>query len=106
MSIVQIMMTIIIVTILITVILGVASYGAYWLRRGRQPVQPAEENTGPRFFYRYVPESTGQKNGPVLRPGGSGEEQSPAQNDKPARREEPSELALSALHFRNATAGL
>ena len=52
MSIVQIMMTIIIVTILITVILGVASYGAYWLRRGRRPVQPVEESKGPRFFYR------------------------------------------------------
>lgn len=56
MSIIQIMVTIIIVTILVTVILGVASYGAYWLRRGRRPALPAEMDTTPRFFYRYVAE--------------------------------------------------
>ncbi len=55
MSVVQLMVTIIIVTILVTVILGVVSYAAYWLRRVRRPARPRETETGPRFFYRYVP---------------------------------------------------
>ncbi len=56
MSIIQIMVTIIIVTILVTVILGVASYAAYWMRRGRQPAEPVEVDTSPRFFYRHLPD--------------------------------------------------
>ncbi len=105
MSIVQIMMTIIIVTILITVILGVASYGAYWLRRGRRPAQPVEVDTGPRFFYRFVPAADEDATVAPQHPGGSRNE-TQAENDKPARREQPSELAMSTLHFGNATAGL
>jgi hypothetical protein len=50
------MVTIIIVTILVTVILGVASYAAYWLRRGRRPVELEAVDTSPRYFYRYMPE--------------------------------------------------
>jgi hypothetical protein len=57
MSVIQIMVTIIIVTILVTVILGVASYFAYWLRRSRRPAEPEEQESAPRFFYRYLPES-------------------------------------------------
>jgi hypothetical protein len=52
------MVTIIIVTILVTVILGVVSYAAYWLRRMRRPTGPMEVDTTPRFFYRYVPDGT------------------------------------------------
>ena len=55
MSVIQLMVTIIIVTILVTVILGVVSYAAYWLRRMRRPAQPKEVDAAPRFFYRYEP---------------------------------------------------
>jgi len=58
MSVIQLMVTIIIVTILVTVILGVVSYAAYWLRRARRPTQPQKVETGPRFFFRYLPEGT------------------------------------------------
>ena len=57
MSVIQLMVTIIIVTILVTVILGVVSYAAYWLRRARRPAQPQKVESGPRFFYRYVPKT-------------------------------------------------
>jgi Tfp pilus assembly protein PilE len=57
MSVIQLMVTIIIVTILVTVILGVISYAAYWLRRMRRPTKPVEVDTTPRFFYRYLPDS-------------------------------------------------
>jgi len=55
MSVIQLMVTIIIVTILVTVILGVVSYAAYWLRRMRRPVHSKEVDTTPRFFFRYDP---------------------------------------------------
>lgn len=55
MNVVQMMVTIIIVTILVTVILGVVSYMAYWLRRSRRPVGVEEPEPETRFFYRYVP---------------------------------------------------
>ncbi|NIU72510.1 MAG: hypothetical protein GWN71_02665, partial [Gammaproteobacteria bacterium] len=29
---------------------------AYWLRRGRRPAPPVEDDDRPRYFYRYVPE--------------------------------------------------
>lgn len=57
MSVIQLMVTIIIVTILVTVILGVVSYAAYWLRRMRRPAKPQIVETEPRFFYRYTPET-------------------------------------------------
>lgn len=53
MNVVQIMVTIIIVTILVTIVLGVGSYVAYRLRQARRPVRPMEESSTPRFFYRY-----------------------------------------------------
>ncbi|UCF19964.1 MAG: hypothetical protein JSU87_00705 [Gemmatimonadota bacterium] len=105
MSIVQIMMTIIIVTILITVILGVASYGAYWLRRGRRPVQPVEVDTEPRFFYRFVPAATEDVSIAPQHPGRS-RETIEAEDEEPARREQPSELAMSTLYLGHATASL
>ena len=55
MSVIQLMVTIIIVTILVTVILGIVSYAAYWLRRMRRPAAPKEIDAAPRFFYRYEP---------------------------------------------------
>lgn len=59
MSVIQLMVTIIIVTILVTVILGVVSYAAYWLRRMRRPAASREVEVEPRFFYRYVPDAEG-----------------------------------------------
>lgn len=56
MNVIEIMVTIIIVTILVTVVLGVASYAAYWLRRTRGPEPRADETDGPRYFYLYEPE--------------------------------------------------
>lgn len=53
MNVVQLMVTIIIVTILVTVILGIVSYAAYWLRRARRPAPTEAVETEPRFFYRY-----------------------------------------------------
>lgn len=55
MNVVQLMVTIIIVTILVTVILGIVSYAAYWLRRARRPAPTEVVETEPRFFYRYRP---------------------------------------------------
>jgi hypothetical protein len=82
------MVTIIIVTILVTVILGVASYAAYWLRRGRRPVEPQEIDTAPRFFYRYMPngdEETADADGET----GAMQIDSPV----PLRRPRPASLA-------------
>ncbi len=56
MNIIQLMVTIIIVTILVTVVLGFASYAAFWLRRSRHPVEQETKSDAPRFFFRYVPE--------------------------------------------------
>lgn len=56
MNIIHLMVTIIIVTILVTVVLGFASYAAYWLRRSRQPIEQEITSEAPRFFFRYVPE--------------------------------------------------
>ncbi len=56
MSVIQLMVTIIIVTILVTVILGIVSYVAYWLRRVRRPAAGQEVDLDPRFFYRHFPE--------------------------------------------------
>jgi Tfp pilus assembly protein PilE len=60
MSVIQLMVTIIIVTILVTVILGVVSYAAYWLRRMRRPARSEVVETEPRFFYRFVPDGTSE----------------------------------------------
>jgi hypothetical protein len=76
------MVTIIIVTILVTVILGVASYAAYWLRRGRQPAEPQEIDTAPRFFYRYVPNGDEET-------AGEQEEAGPLQIDSPVPLRRP-----------------
>jgi len=57
MSVIDLLITIIIVTILVTIGLGVVTYVAYKLRLARRPRRDEEEDEGPRYFHRYRPES-------------------------------------------------
>jgi hypothetical protein len=53
---IDLLVTIIVVTILVTIALGVMTYIAYKLRMSRRPV--AEGDAGPRYFVVYEPATT------------------------------------------------
>ena len=60
MNVVDLLITIVVVTILVTIVLAVITYIAYKLRLARQPTEGDELEGAPRFFVRYVPPATGQ----------------------------------------------
>lgn len=57
MNIVDLLIMIIVVTILVTIALGVVTYLAYKLRRARRPVPEEDPGDGSWFFVRYEPEA-------------------------------------------------
>jgi hypothetical protein len=61
MGVIDLLVTIIVVTILVTIALGVMTYIAYKLRLSRRPVSADEEVTGPRFFVLRQPPAAGAR---------------------------------------------
>jgi Tfp pilus assembly protein PilE len=61
MGVIDLLVTIIVVTILVTIALGVMTYIAYKLRLSRRPVSADEDATGPRFFVLNQPPATGAR---------------------------------------------
>ncbi|HKK07931.1 MAG TPA: hypothetical protein VKA44_03530 [Gemmatimonadota bacterium] len=55
MNVIDLLITIIIVTILVTIGLGVVTYIAYKLRLARRPAREDEEGREPRYFRRFEP---------------------------------------------------
>ena len=55
MNVVDLLVTIIVVTILVTIALGVVTYIAYKLRLARLPVAEDEEASAPHFFQAHDP---------------------------------------------------
>lgn len=59
MNVIDLLITIIIVTILVTIGLGVVTYIAYKLRLARRPAREDEEGREPRYFRRFEPPASG-----------------------------------------------
>ncbi|HSH76044.1 MAG TPA: hypothetical protein VLA09_10215 [Longimicrobiales bacterium] len=55
MDVVDLLITIVVVTILITIVLAVVTYVAYKLRLAREPSELDRAGEGLRFFVQYVP---------------------------------------------------
>ena len=55
MNVVDLLVTIIVVTILVTIALGVVTYIAYKLRLARRPAAEDEEASAPRYFQAHDP---------------------------------------------------
>ena len=55
MTVIDVLITIIVVTILVTIGLGVATYVAYKLRLARQPAPSDEEESAGRYFVLHEP---------------------------------------------------
>ncbi len=58
MPVVDLLITIVVVTILVTIVLAVITYVAYKLRLARQPAAAADSEEGLRYFIRYRPSET------------------------------------------------
>jgi hypothetical protein len=58
MNVVDLLVTIIVVTILVTIALGVVTYIAYKLRLARRPVAENEDASAPRYFQAHEPPAT------------------------------------------------
>jgi len=59
MNVVDLLITIVVVTILVTIVLAVITYVAYKLRLARQPVEVSEGEGALRYFVRYTPPEGG-----------------------------------------------
>jgi len=55
MNVVDLLVTIIVVTILVTIALGIVTYIAYKLRLARRPVAGDKEASAPRYFQAHEP---------------------------------------------------
>lgn len=55
MNIIDLMVTIVVVTILVTLVLAVVTYIAYKLRLGREPSGTGESTDGLRYFVKHEP---------------------------------------------------
>jgi heme/copper-type cytochrome/quinol oxidase subunit 2 len=55
MNVVDLLITIVVVTILVTIVLAVITYVAYKLRLARQPAEEVESESDLRFFVRHAP---------------------------------------------------
>jgi hypothetical protein len=55
MNVIDLLITIIVVTILVTIALGVMTYIAYKLRLSRRPTAQDQGGAGPRFFIVHEP---------------------------------------------------
>lgn len=61
MSVVDLLITIVVVTILVTIVLAVITYVAYKLRLTRQPAESLEGDGGLGFFVQYFPPDKDQE---------------------------------------------
>ena len=59
MNVIDLLITIIVVTILVTMVLGIVTYVAYKLRLARRPAGPEPEPPGSRYFVLYRPPGRG-----------------------------------------------
>lgn len=84
MSVVDLLVTIIVVTILVTIALGVVTYVAYKLRLARRPTSDTEDTAEPRYFVAHEPPRTDE---PAEETPVSGSE--PATGDESPAGEEP-----------------
>ena len=55
MNVVDLLITIVVVTILVTIVLAVITYVAYKLRLARQPAEARDDEGALRYFVRYSP---------------------------------------------------
>jgi hypothetical protein len=55
MDVIQLLITIVVVTILVTIVLAVVTYIAYKLRLAREPSALDRSDDGPRYFVHYDP---------------------------------------------------
>jgi len=60
MNVVDLLITIVVVTILVTIVLAVITYVAYKLRLARQPSEDLEREGDLRYFVRYAPSELGK----------------------------------------------
>lgn len=61
MNIVDLLITIIVVTILVTIAFGLVTYLTYRLRRARRPLPKASDGDGSRYFVRYAPDHEAER---------------------------------------------
>lgn len=66
MSVVDLLVTIIVVTILVTIALGVVTYIAYKLRLARKPLEEGGDGPATRYFQLHEPPAAGS--GPAADP--------------------------------------
>ena len=60
MNVVDLLITIVVVTILVTIVLAVITYVAYKLRLARQPAEEVESEGELRYFVQHLPASVTQ----------------------------------------------
>ena len=60
MNVVDLLITIVVVTILVTIVLAVITYVAYKLRLARQPSEEADSGNDLRYFVRHRPPASEQ----------------------------------------------
>lgn len=63
MNVVDLLITIVVVTILVTIVLAVITYVAYKLRLARQPAEESEMEGGLRYFVQYPPPAPSEGTG-------------------------------------------
>jgi hypothetical protein len=88
MNVVDLLVTIIVVTILVTIALGVVTYIAYKLRLARRPVAEDEEASVPRYFQAHEPPASDVSPGaeaPHEPPAAEAPHEPPAAEDDPTR---------------------
>ena len=67
MNVVDILLSIVVVTILVTIILAVVTYVAYKLRLSREPASRDDDEGGLRYFVRFDPPTQGEDGSPLER---------------------------------------
>lgn len=82
MNVVDLLVTIIVVTILVTIALGVVTYIAYKLRLARRPAAEDEEASAPRYFQAHDPPAA---EAPDEAPAAEAPDDPPAAADDPTR---------------------
>ncbi len=82
MNVVDLLVTIIVVTILVTIALGVVTYIAYKLRLARRPVAEGEEASAPHYFQAHEPPAAEV---PPEPPAAAAPPEPPAAEDDPTR---------------------
>ncbi len=85
MNVVDLLVTIIVVTILVTIALGVVTYIAYKLRLARRPVAEDEEASAPHYFQAHEPPAA------EAPPAAEGPPPAEAPHEPPAAEDDPTQ---------------